>query len=201
MIFPQPKNAALNKAAFFYAWTDGSFLWRVLRQVAQHDNPPQRGNHVKCRQLTPVAHKLPGLQQRMACFERSQARQTTADAIKKRPSLLARAVFNQQGKQVSASPLTHKNHASCGFSFSTFECSLFSAARYAFADAATISGSVPTPFTIRPLFDNRTVTSPCACVPVVIAFTEYSTSSAPLFTFDSMATSVASTGPLPRASA
>jgi hypothetical protein len=60
----------------------------------------------------------------------------------------------------------------CGFNLSKFECSLLSAEIYAFAEAATISGSVPTPLTMRPLLDSRTVTSPCACVPVVIAFTE-----------------------------
>ena len=35
-----------------------------------------------------------------------------------------------------------------------------------------MSVSAPTPLTMRPPFDRRTVTSPCDSVPVVTAFTE-----------------------------
>src|SRR4030081_1135818 len=88
---------------------------------------------------------------------------------------------------------THRNY-SCRLSVSAFECSLFSADKYALADATTISRSAPTPLTMRPAFDRRMVTSPCDWVPVVIALTENSNSSAPLAVFDSIALTIASTG-------
>ena len=49
---------------------------------------------------------------------------------------------------------------------------LFSALRYAFADATTMSVSEPMPFTIRPAFASRTVTSPWESVPSVTLLTE-----------------------------
>ena len=42
----------------------------------------------------------------------------------------------------------------------------------AFAEAMTMSVSAPAPFTIWPAFSTRTVTSPWASVPLVMAFTE-----------------------------
>ena len=70
------------------------------------------------------------------------------------------------------------------------------------ADATMMSGSAPTPLTTRPACCSRTVTSPCDSVlPPVMALTEYSSISAPDCTTDSMACSVASTGPLPSLSA
>src|SRR5882724_7989662 len=84
-----------------------------------------------------------------------------------------------------------------GFRRSTVVYSLFRALMYALAEAATMSGSDPVPLTMRPARASRTVTSPCDSVPVVIALTEYSISSEPLFTLLSIALSEASTGPLP----
>ena len=60
-----------------------------------------------------------------------------------------------------------------------------------------MSGSAPTPLTMRPSRDRRIVTSPCDCVPVLMALTENKTSSAPLAAALSMALTVASTGPSP----
>src|SRR5213075_2382531 len=85
----------------------------------------------------------------------------------------------------------------CGFTRSILLSSLFSALIYAFAEATTMSVSAPTPFTTRPPFARRTVTSPCDSVPVVTALTENSSSSAPLFAIVSIALKVASTGPSP----
>src|SRR5215471_20676233 len=62
--------------------------------------------------------------------------------------------------------------ASCGFSRCCLLCSLFKALTYAFADATRISVSAPRPLTIRPSLSSRTVTSPWASVPVVMALTE-----------------------------
>ena len=42
----------------------------------------------------------------------------------------------------------------------------------ALADATTMSVSAPWPLTMRPPLVNRTVTSPCESVPLVILFTE-----------------------------
>ena len=65
-----------------------------------------------------------------------------------------------------------------------------------------MSGSAPTPLTTRPACCRRTVTSPWDSVlPPVMALTEYSSISALDCTMDSMARSVASTGPLPSLSA
>ena len=85
----------------------------------------------------------------------------------------------------------------CGLTRSTFECSLFKPDKYALAEATMMSGSDPTPLTIRPERDRRIVTSPCDSVPLLIAFTETSTSSAPLIASYSIALTVASTAPPP----
>lgn len=60
----------------------------------------------------------------------------------------------------------------CGLMRSVLSWSLLSAARYALADATTMSVSAPSPLTIRPPRSRRTVTSPWDSVPVVIALTE-----------------------------
>ncbi len=64
-----------------------------------------------------------------------------------------------------------------------------------------MSVSAPLPLTMRPSRSSRTVTSPCASVPVVIAFTENSKSFEPDDTMRSIALNVASTGPSPWVSA
>lgn len=53
------------------------------------------------------------------------------------------------------------------------------------------------PLTMRPPFSRRTVTSPCASVPVVMLLTEYNSKVEPVWTKDSMALKLASTAPLP----
>src|SRR5712692_531091 len=75
-------------------------------------------------------------------------------------------------------------------------CSLLRALTYALAEATTMSVSAPTPLTILPPFARRTVTSPCDSVPCVTAFTEKSSSSAPLLATRSIALKVRK-GPLP----
>jgi hypothetical protein len=69
-----------------------------------------------------------------------------------------------------ATPRAHA--ASCGLSRSCLLCSLFNALMYALAEATRMSVSEPRPLTMRPSRSSRTVTSPCASVPVVIALTE-----------------------------
>lgn len=63
-------------------------------------------------------------------------------------------------------------YRACGCVRTSLLCSLFSALRYALAEATMMSVSAPCPFTMRPSFASRTVTSPCESVPLVIALTE-----------------------------
>src|ERR1700674_3131519 len=55
----------------------------------------------------------------------------------------------------------------CGFMRWDLALILLSALRYALAEATTMSVSEPMPFTTRPFFASRTVTSPCESVPSV----------------------------------